>query len=91
MNPSTIRVAAAVAAIVRTGRIRDPTRSDHRPTRMRPNAPSSCEAVTSAPAAPTDQWYSLSNQISMKVTVTVCGIISRADTMWIRHSTLDPR
>lgn len=91
VNPSTIMVVAAVAAIVRTGRIRDPTRSDHRPARMRPTAPSSCETVTSAPAAPTDQWRSLSSQISMNVTVTVCGIISSADTAWIRHSMRDPR
>jgi hypothetical protein len=27
----------------------------------------------------------------MKVTVTVCGIISSADTAWIRHSTQDLR
>jgi len=31
------------------------------------------------------------SQISMKVTVTVCGTISSAETMWMRRSTHDPR
>ncbi|BBY07819.1 hypothetical protein MNVI_31370 [Mycobacterium noviomagense] len=47
--------------------------------------------MTSAPAAPIDQWHSLSNHTNMNVTVTVCGIISSAETAWIRHSTFDPR
>ncbi len=47
--------------------------------------------VTSPPAAATVQWWWLISQTSMNVTVTVCGIISSAETVWIRHSTPDPR
>jgi hypothetical protein len=48
-------VNAEATAMMRTGRIREPTRSDQRPTRMRPPAPISCEMVTRPPAAATDQ------------------------------------
>ncbi|BBZ48780.1 hypothetical protein MHEI_04970 [Mycobacterium heidelbergense] len=85
------RVKAAAMAMTRTGPIREPTRSDHRPTATRPSAPSSCETVTKRPAAATDQPWSFISQTSMNVTVTVCGIISSADVAWIRYSTDDPR
>ena len=65
---------------MRTGRIREPTRSDHRPTRMRPSAPSSWEMVTTPPAFATDQPWSSINHTSMNVTVTACGIISSDET-----------
>jgi hypothetical protein len=55
-------------------------RSDQRPTKMRPNAPSSCETVTAPPVAATDQPWSCISQTSMKVTVTVWGTISSAET-----------
>ncbi|OBF91383.1 hypothetical protein A5791_15130 [Mycobacterium sp. 852002-51163_SCH5372311] len=77
--------------MMRTGRIRDPTRSDQRPAMTRPSAPSSCESVTKLPAAATDQCRFLISQTSMKVTVTVWGIIISADTTWMRQSTDDPR
>ncbi|OBK96163.1 hypothetical protein A5645_09745 [Mycobacterium asiaticum] len=48
-------VSAAASAMNRTGRIREPTRSDQRPTRIRPPAPINCEIVTIPPAAATDQ------------------------------------
>ncbi|OBG73675.1 hypothetical protein A5700_06060 [Mycobacterium sp. E1214] len=59
----------------RTGCIREPIRSDHRPTAIRPSAPSSCDSVTRPPAAATDQCRLRMSQTSMKVTVTVCGTI----------------
>jgi len=84
------KVRAAPTATMRTGHIREPTRSDQRPTTTRPSAPSSCARVTKTPAALTDQpWWCIS-QTSMNVTVTVCGIISRPATAWIRHNTNDP-
>ncbi len=43
------------------------------------------------PAAATDQCRFLISHTSMNVTVTVCGIIIRPATAWIRHSTNDPR
>ncbi|OBK41472.1 hypothetical protein A5657_00595 [Mycobacterium kubicae] len=73
-------VMAAATAITATGCMREPMRSDQRPTAMRPTAPSSWEMVIKPPAAATDQWWWLISQTSMKVTVTVCGIISSADT-----------
>jgi len=79
-SASRNRVAAAATAMMRTGRIREPTRSDQRPTAMRPSAPSSCETVTKAPAAATDQPWWFISQTNMNVTVTVCGIISSAPT-----------
>ncbi|ORW96218.1 hypothetical protein AWB92_07615 [Mycobacterium sp. IEC1808] len=85
------RVNAATAAMTATGCMREPMRSDQRPTATRPTAPSSCDSVTSPPAAATDQWWWFISQTSMNVTVTVCGIISRPATAWIRHSTDDPR
>ncbi|OBG22692.1 hypothetical protein A5764_12405 [Mycobacterium sp. 852002-51057_SCH5723018] len=85
------RAEAAATAMMRTGRMREPTRSDQRPTAMRPSAPSSCESVTKPPAAAIDQRWSFISQTSMKVTVTVCGIISRPPTAWMRHNTDDPR
>ena len=63
-----------------TGRIREPIRSDKRPTKIRPSAPSSWETVIAAPADAIDQPSFLISQTSMKVTVTVCGIIINADT-----------
>ncbi|BBX48925.1 hypothetical protein GCM10009641_00290 [Mycobacterium cookii] len=45
------RISTAATAIMRTGRSRDPTRSDHRPTKIRPTAPSTCDTVTTHPAA----------------------------------------
>jgi hypothetical protein len=77
--------------MIATGCMREPMRSDQRPTPIRPSAPSSCEAVITPPAAAIDQPSFLISQTSMNVTVTVCGIISSADTAWIRHSTKDPR
>lgn len=84
-------VAAAAAAIRRTGRMRDPTWSDQRPTATRPSAPSSCDMVTKTPACATDQPWWLISQTNMNVTVTVCGIISNADAACIRHRIDDPR
>ncbi|KQH80702.1 hypothetical protein AO501_16415 [Mycobacterium gordonae] len=55
LRASRSRASAAARAMMRTGRIREPTRSDQRPTRMRPPAPISCEMVTRPPAAATDQ------------------------------------
>jgi hypothetical protein len=78
-------------AIVRTGRIREPTRSDQRPTAIRPSAPSIWVRVINPPAAATDQPRWCISHTSMNVTVTVCGIISRPATAWMRHSTNDPR
>ncbi|OBK49196.1 hypothetical protein A5655_02680 [Mycobacterium sp. 1081908.1] len=85
------RVSAAAAAMTATGCKREPMRSDQRPTATRPAAPSSCDSVTRPPAAATDQWWWFISQTSMNVTVTVCGIMSRPATAWMRHSTDDPR
>ncbi|ORV85221.1 hypothetical protein AWC11_19920 [Mycobacterium interjectum] len=74
------RVNAAAAAMTATGCMREPMRSDQRPTATRPAAPSSCDRVTRPPAAATDQWWWLTSHTSMKVTVTVCGIMSRPAT-----------
>ncbi|BBZ38401.1 hypothetical protein MCNS_14640 [Mycobacterium conspicuum] len=71
--------------------MREPIRSDHRPTRMRPSAPSNCDTVITAPAAGIDQPSFRISQTSMNVTVTVCGIISSDDTAWIRQSIAEPR
>jgi hypothetical protein len=79
-SASRNRVEAVMTATVRTGRIREPTRSDQRPTRMRPSAPSSCEMVTIPPALAADQPWWFISQTSMNVTVTACGIISSAET-----------
>ena len=85
------RVMAVTAAMNATGCIRDPIRSDQRPTRMRPSAPSNCDTVIAPPAAAIDQPSFLISQTSMNVTVTVCGIISSDDTAWMRHSTEETR
>ncbi|BBX72779.1 hypothetical protein MSHI_06850 [Mycobacterium shinjukuense] len=90
-SASRNRASALAAAIMRTGRIRDPTWSDQRPTAIRPSAPSSCEMVTKTPASATDQPWWFISQTSMNVTVTVCGIISNAEAACIRHKTDDPR
>ncbi|ORV00200.1 hypothetical protein AWB93_10305 [Mycobacterium bohemicum] len=84
-------VAPAPIAMMRTGRIREPIRSDQRPTAMRPSALINCATVTRTPAAATDQFRFLISHTSMNVTVTVCGTIIRPATAWIRHSTNDPR
>ncbi|GBE66369.1 hypothetical protein MFM001_28310 [Mycobacterium sp. MFM001] len=91
IRPSRNMLSAAAIATVRSGRIREPTRSDHRPARMRPTAPSNWEIVTSAPADAIDQLWSLINQTNMNVTVTVCGIISSDDVMWMRRNTFGLR
>ncbi|OBG33780.1 hypothetical protein A5672_23740 [Mycobacterium alsense] len=48
-------VSAAATAMTATGCIRDPMRSDQRPTATRPTAPSNCDSVTRPPAAAIDQ------------------------------------
>src|SRR5271166_1084876 len=55
VRASRNRLDAAMAAMMRTGCIRDQMRSDQWPTAIRPIAPSSCVMVTKPPAAVTDQ------------------------------------
>jgi hypothetical protein len=52
LSASRIMARPVSPARIRIGRIRELTRSDHRPTRMRASAPSNCEVITSAPAEP---------------------------------------
>jgi hypothetical protein len=49
-NANPASTTTPVTAMMRTGRKREPTRSDHRPTTIRPTAPSNWESVTTAPA-----------------------------------------
>ncbi|GFG76586.1 hypothetical protein MBOT_39510 [Mycobacterium botniense] len=79
-RPSDIIVTVTAIAITRTGRIREATRSDQRPTTMRPKPPSSWETVTRAPAEAIDQLWAVISQTSMNVTVTHWGIISSDET-----------
>src|ERR1700756_4942797 len=69
-SPATAAVAAI--AIVRIGRSRDPTRSDHWPAATRPNAPRTCAPVTSAPAEAADQPRLVISHTSVNVHTTTC-------------------
>ncbi len=73
--------------MIRSGRIREPMRSDHRPAAMRPSAPSICERPTSTPAHTIDRPCLPTNQTSMNVSTTGWGTISSADARWMRHNT----
>jgi len=66
-------------AMTRIGRIREPTRSDHRPAAVRANAPSSCDTASSPPADAVDQPCTPINQTSMNVKTTFCGTTSSAE------------
>src|SRR5690349_18982168 len=83
--------AAAASAIVRIGRSREPTRSDHRPAAIRPPAPNIWAAVTIAPADAADQPRSLISHTTVNVHTTTCGATKRHDTAWMRHNTDEPR